>query len=41
MTAAFEKDLARSRRITLAQWQQRPLQEKLLERMLSLFGKQL
>jgi cardiolipin synthase A/B len=41
MTAAFEKDLARSRRITLERWQQRPLQEKMLERMLSLFGQQL
>jgi cardiolipin synthase len=41
MTAAFEKDLVRSRRITLERWQQRPLREKLLERMLSLFGEQL
>jgi cardiolipin synthase A/B len=41
MTVAFEKDLARSRRITLERWQQRPLREKLLERMLSLLGQQL
>lgn len=41
MTAVFEKDLARSRRVTLQQWQDRPLQEKLIEHTLSLIGQQL
>ncbi len=37
----FEADLERSRRITLEQWQQRPLREKLLERLASLLRYQL
>jgi len=41
MTREFNQDLDRSRRITLEQWQQRPLQEKLFEHAMSLFGKQL
>ena len=34
-------DLAKSRRITLAEWQGRPLKEKLLENLASLLGSQL
>jgi cardiolipin synthase len=41
MAAVFEKDLAKSRRITLEQWQRRPLAEKLMEHTLSLLGAQL
>ncbi|MGN6388534.1 MAG: phospholipase D-like domain-containing protein [Burkholderiaceae bacterium] len=37
-TAVFEDDLKRSRRVTLASWQARPLSEKLWERALSLLG---
>jgi cardiolipin synthase len=37
----FERDLAHSRRITLEQWMQRPLVEKLLEHAASLIGAQL
>ena len=37
----FEVDLTRSQRITYEQWQARPWQEKLLERMASLFGSQM
>ncbi|HRO60297.1 MAG TPA: cardiolipin synthase [Burkholderiaceae bacterium] len=37
----FEADLERSRRVTLEQWQQRPLREKLLERLASLLRHQL
>jgi cardiolipin synthase A/B len=37
----FDADLAKSRRIGLAEWQARPLQEKLLEHFASLFGSQL
>jgi cardiolipin synthase len=37
----FRDDLARSRRITLEQWQQRPLREKLWEHAASLLGPQL
>ena len=37
----FEQDLTRSRAITLAQWQQRPLAEKLLEHAAALLGGQL
>jgi cardiolipin synthase len=37
----FEADLAKSRRITLAQWQARPLKDKVLERLASLIGSQL
>ncbi|HEX4234377.1 MAG TPA: phospholipase D-like domain-containing protein [Caldimonas sp.] len=37
----FAADLARSRRVTLAEWQQRPLKDKLLEKLASLLGPQL
>jgi cardiolipin synthase len=37
----FDADLASSRRTTLAQWQARPLKEKLLEQLASLLGSQL
>ncbi len=39
--AIFEADLAKSRRIGLAEWQARPLPEKLLEHVASLIGSQL
>ena len=39
--AVFNADLARSRRITLEQWQQRPMREKVLEHAASLIGAQL
>lgn len=39
--AIFAADLAKSRRITLAEWQNRPMKEKLLERAASLLGSQL
>ena len=39
--AIFEKDLGRSLQVTLAQWESRPLQEKLLERVASLLSAQL
>lgn len=41
MTDVFEKDLKRTRRITLEQWQTRPWTEKLIEHASSLLGKQL
>ncbi|HEY0846716.1 MAG TPA: cardiolipin synthase [Noviherbaspirillum sp.] len=41
MTAVFNKDLARAKRITLAQWRKRPLSGKLIERLSSLIGRQL
>lgn len=41
MTQVFEKDLQRSRRITLEHWRQRPLSDKLIEHASSLIGKQL
>jgi cardiolipin synthase len=37
----FAADLASSRRITLAQWRERPLTDKLLEQLASLLGSQL
>ncbi|MBC7978027.1 MAG: cardiolipin synthase B [Myxococcales bacterium] len=37
----FEADLARSRRIGLAEWQQRPITDKLLEQLASILGPQL
>ena len=40
-TEAFERDLARSRRVTLAEWEQRPWTEKLAERAAALFESQL
>lgn len=39
--AVFEADLARSRRVTLAQWQNRPLTERFSERAATLIGSQL
>ncbi|WP_119154652.1 cardiolipin synthase [Caldimonas tepidiphila] len=41
MTAMFEADLKRSRRITLSQWQRRPWSKKLVERLASLLRPQL
>jgi cardiolipin synthase len=41
MTKVFEKDLARSRRITLEHWQERPVTEKMVEHTMSLIGHQL
>ena len=37
----FAADLAKSRRVTLAQWQARPWKDKALEQIASLFGSQL
>jgi cardiolipin synthase len=37
----FEQDLARSRRISLQEWQDRPLREKLRERLALLLDSQL
>jgi len=37
----FEADLKRSRRITLAEWQQRPLSERVAEKAAALIGSQL
>ena len=37
----FNADLKRSRRVSLQQWQQRPLKEKVLEHAASLIGGQL
>jgi cardiolipin synthase len=39
--AVFEADLARSRRVALAEWQNRPLKERFGERLASLIGSQL
>ena len=39
--AIFEADLARSRRVTLAEWKERPLKERFAERAASLIGAQL
>jgi cardiolipin synthase len=39
--AIFEADLTRSRRITLAEWQKRPLRQRLGEQLASLLGSQL
>jgi cardiolipin synthase A/B len=41
MTAVFESDLARSRRVTQESWEQRPISEKLIEHTSSLLGQQL
>jgi cardiolipin synthase len=41
VTAVFEQDLQRARRITLEMWQDRPLREKLLEKASALLSKQL
>lgn len=40
-TAVFERDLAQSRRVTLAEWEARPWHEKLIERTAGLLGSQL
>ena len=40
-TTIFEADLSRSRRITFAEWNERPFKEKIGERLASLFGSQL
>ena len=40
-TAVFEADLQRARRVTLEEWQQRPWRERLMERVASLFSRQL
>jgi cardiolipin synthase len=40
-TAIFEADLGRSRQITFAEWENRPLKERLLERLASIIGSQL
>ena len=37
----FDADLARSRRIELAEWEARPWQDKLLEQLASVLGSQL
>jgi len=39
--AVFEEDLARSRRITLAEWEQRPWRERVAERLAALIDAQL
>lgn len=40
-TEHFERDLTRARRISLAEWENRPLREKIMERLASLLGPQL
>ena len=40
-TEVFERDLAKSRRVTLAEWEARPWHEKLVERTMGLLGSQL
>ena len=40
-TAIFEADLARSKRISFAEWSERPLKERLLERLASVLDSQL
>jgi cardiolipin synthase len=40
-TEVFEQDLTRARRISLAEWENRPFREKLMERLASLLGTQL
>ena len=40
-TATFESDLALSHRVSLSEWQNRPVWEKLGERLASLIGSQL
>jgi hypothetical protein len=37
----FERDLARSRKVTLRQWQQRPWTQKLVDNFWALFASQL
>jgi cardiolipin synthase len=38
LTAVFEQDLQRCRRVTLQEWRQRPVAEKLRERALALLA---
>ncbi len=40
-TEVFEQDLARSRRVTLDEWQQRAWTDKVLDALASLLGSQL
>jgi len=40
-TEVFERDLAKSRRVTLAEWEARPWHEKFVERTMGLLGSQL
>ena len=40
-TQVFEQDVTQSQRVTLAQWQARPLHEKLKERLALLLQSQL
>ncbi|HJR34432.1 MAG TPA: phospholipase D-like domain-containing protein [Gemmatimonadales bacterium] len=40
-TEVFERDLTRARKISLAEWEQRPLREKIMERLASLLRTQL
>ena len=40
-TAIFEADLARSRTVSFAEWEDRPLKERLMERLASILGSQL
>ena len=40
-TAIFEADLARSRPISFAEWNDRPLKERVMERLASVLGSQL
>ena len=40
-TEIFEEDLGRSRRVSFAEWRERPLREQLVERFASLAGSQL
>ena len=41
MTAVFESDLKRSRRINLQAWKARPVTEQAIEQLSSLLGQQL
>jgi hypothetical protein len=41
MAAVFEQDLQRSRGVTLAQWRARPMREKALEKLATIFSAQL
>lgn len=41
LTQSFEEDLKRSRRITLEEWQHRPMSEKIIERLAGLLRTQL
>ena len=41
MTETFEADLAKSRRITLEEWRERPWRERAMERVAALFSSQL